>query len=287
MPKKKRLFWRFLLSRIFWKNLGLALGITLVIFIIVRIGLHFYTDHDKEIQVPNLTGLNLPEVDQLCYQQDLLWVIQDSVYNPDVPGGSVIDQYPPAGFRVKKKRKVFLTTNSWYPEMVLMPKASDTHFRQAKRILETNGLFIDSLEYEPYYARTYVMKQKFRGEIIEPGTPIEKGSGITLVLGQGLSNETDFIPKLINMTKDTATDIALNLHFNIGAVVYDESILTGDDSLTAKVFKQFPDYHNRKAQLGSPIDIWLTLDTLKLMEADSTLFPRDSLGITAIESLNE
>ncbi len=285
MPNKRKSFWRFLLTKVFWKNLGIAFAISLVIFVLVKITLHIYTGHGKEITVPNLTGMDLAEVDQLCYQKDLLWVIQDSIYQPDLPGGEIIDQYPPAGFRVKKKRKIFLTVNSWYPEMVMMPKASDTHFRQAKRILEMNGLFVDSLEYEPYFARTYVMKQKFRGTIIDPGTPIEKGSGITLVLGQGLSNETDYVPKLVHLTKDTATNLALDLHFNIGAVVYDQSILTGEDSIMSRVYKQFPDFHDRKAQLGSPIDIWLTIDSLKLLQADSSLFPVDSLSGFATDTL--
>ena len=265
----------------------IATAIVIILIIITQLTLRIYTDHGKEIPVPNFTGMSLQEVDQLCYQQDLRWVVQDSTYNKDLPGGSIMDQYPPAGFKVKKNRKVFLTTNSWYPEMVMMPSASDTHFRQAKRILESYGLHIDNLEYEPYFARTYVLKQKYKGEVIEPGTPIEKGSGITLVLGQGLSNETDLIPKLIGMTRDTAMNIALNLHFNIGAVVFDESILDEDDSLSARIYKQFPDHHGHKAQLGSPIDIWLTTDTLRLMEADSTLFPRDSLINVGDEQLNQ
>ena len=287
MQKKKTLFWRFLISRVFWKNLAIAIIILVVLLIGIQLSLRFYTDHGKEISVPNFSGMSLQEVDQMCYQKNLKWLIQDSTYNPDTPGGSVVDQYPPAGFKVKKNRKVFLTTNSWYPEMIMMPKASDTHFRQAKKILESAGLHIDSLEYEPYMFRTYVLKQKFRGEIIEPGTPIEKGSGITLVLGQGLSNETDQIPKLVGITRDTAMDIVLNLHFNLGAVVFDESIIDEEDSLQARIYKQFPDYHNHKAKLGSPIDIWLTMDTLKLMEADSTLFPRDSLADFGDEQLNE
>lgn len=286
MPKKKTLFWKFLATRIFWKNFLIALAITAVLILIVQISLRIYTDHGDEIQVPNLTGMKLQEVDQLCFQKNLKWLIQDSTYTAGAPGGTVLDQYPPAGFKVKKNRKIFLTTNSWYPEMIPMPKAYDMSYRQAKRILEIQGLFIESLEYEPYFARTYVLKQKLNGEVIEEGTPVEKGSRIVLVLGQGLSNETDFVPKLVGMKKDSAAELALDLHFNIGAVVFDESILSGEDSINALIYKQFPDYHNRKAQLGSPIDVWLTLDSLKLYRADSTLFVLDTLQQEQIIPLN-
>ncbi|MEA1877143.1 MAG: PASTA domain-containing protein [Bacteroidota bacterium] len=286
MPKKKISFWRFLTTWVFWKNFLIATAIAFGLILVIQLSLKIYTDHGKEIQVPNFTGLNLQEVDHLCFQQELTWLIQDSIYMKDQPGGRVLDQYPTAGFRVKKNRKIFLTTNCWYPEMILMPKAFDMSYRQAKRLLDSQGFFIDSLEYEPYFARTYVLNQKYEGEIIDPGTPIEKGSGIILVLGQGLSNTRDYIPKLINMTRDSAASLSLDLHFNIGAVVFDDSIQSADDSINALVYRQFPDYHNKKAQLGSPIDIWLTLDSLKLFMADSSLFRLDTLQSDEIIPLN-
>ncbi len=261
-------------------------AITIVLIIAVQLVLRNYTDHGEEIQVPNLTGMPLHDADQLCYQKELKWIIQDSVYDKNLPGGIVVDQYPFSGFRVKKNRKLFLTISSWYPEMIPMPKAYDMSYRQAKGILESHGLSIDSLEYEPYFARTYVMKQKYKGYTIDEGTPIEKGSGIVLVLGQGLSNEVDQIPNLIGMVRDSASDIALDLHFNIGAVVFDASILTGEDSLNAKIYKQFPEELNQKARLGSPIDIWLTLDSVKLFKADSVQFKLDSLPPQEFTPLN-
>lgn len=282
MPKKKTSFWRFLATKVFWKNFLLAMAIAFASIVVIQLVLRMYTDHGDEIQVPDFTGMGLQQVDQLCFQKELKWLIQDSIYVKDQPGGIVLDQYPSAGFEVKKNRKVFITTNCWYPELIPMPKAYDMSYRQAKRILESHDLFIDSLEYEPYFARTYVLKQKYRNLIIDEDTPIEKGSGIILVLGQGLSNKTDFIPKLIGMPEDSASSLALDLHFNIGAVVFDNSILTQEDSSNALIYKQFPNYNNNKAQLGSPIDVWLTIDSIKLYLADSTLFKLDSLQMLKI-----
>ena len=286
MPKKKISFWRFLITWVFWKNFLIASAITFGLILAIQLSLNIYTGHGKEIQVPNFTGFTLQEVDQLCFQKELTWLVQDSIYVKDQPGGSVLDQYPAAGFIVKKNRKIFLTTNCWYPEMTLMPKAFDMSYRQAKRVLESQSFFIDSIEYEPYFARTYVLNQKYQGEIIEQGTPIEKGSGIVLVLGQGLSNETDFIPELTLMTHDSAASLLLDLHFNIGAVVFDDSILSAEDSMNALIYKQFPDHNSTKAQLGSPIDIWLSLDSLKLFMTDSSLFMLDSLKTDEIIPLN-
>lgn len=277
MPEKKKLFLRFLISRVFWKNIGIMAVITLIAILIIQLVLRNYTDHGEEIQVPNLTQMDLVQADQLCYQKQLKWIIQDSIYDPEISGGIVLDQYPPAGFRVKKNRKLYLTTSRWYPEMIPMPRAYDMSYRQAKRVLESQGLVIDSLEYEPYFARTYVLRQKYKGEVIEEGTPIERGAGVILVLGQGLSDQTDRIPDLLGMTRDSAAAMALDLHFNIGAVVFDTSILSGEDSLNALIYRQEPERNTTGIRLGSPIDIWLTRDSLKLYKADSVRFRLDKL----------
>ncbi len=291
MPTKKNIFWKFLISRVFFKNLAIAIGLTLLILIIIQVGLWIYTDHGKEIIVPEFSGLSLTETDKLCFEEKLTWIIQDSLYLEDQPGGVVVDQYPSAGARVKKNRKIFLILNSWNPEMILMPKAYETPYRQAVRILEASGLHVDSIEYEPYFAETYVRKQKYKGEIILEGTPIEKGSGITLVLGQGLSDEKAYVPRLTGITRDSARELIMNTHFSLGAIVFDETVITGEDSALAQIFRQLPDFRNNQARLGSAIDVWLTTDSLKLMETDSNLMTPDSLQIVidsiSTESTNE
>ena len=277
MPKKKNTFRKFLISKVFFKNLAIAIGLTFLILTITQIGLRIYTDHGKEITVPKLSGLSLSETDKLCFQEKLKWVIQDSLYLEDQAGGIVLDHYPSAGAKVKKSRKIFLIVNSWNPEIILMPKAYETPHRQALRIIEASGLFVDSIEYEPYFAETYVRKQKYKGEIILEGTPIQKGSGITLVLGQGLSDEKAYVPRLISMSQDSARELIMNTHFSLGAIIYDETVLNEEDSAFAAIFRQIPDFKNNQARLGSAIDIWLTTDSLKLFEVDSTLMAPDSL----------
>jgi beta-lactam-binding protein with PASTA domain len=273
----KSQFLKFLISKVFFKNLLIAIGITLVILIVIQLGLRLYTEHGKEINVPNFSGMQLTEVDQLCYKDNLLWTIVDSVYNRDSAGGIVMDQYPLAGSRVKRNRKIFITTNAYYPETILMPKAVDMPYRQAERLLQSNGLILEDVEYEPYFAPKYVLEQKYEGEVIEPGTPIQKGSGITLVVGQGLSNERAIVPDLILMSKDSAMKVARGSFFNLGAVSYDYSIEDGEDSAQARVYRQFPNENQQKARLGSSIDIWLTIDSLILQPLDSARFPADSL----------
>ncbi|MFO7616691.1 MAG: PASTA domain-containing protein [Bacteroidales bacterium] len=256
---------KFLLSRVFWKNILFALLITIVLILLVQVSLSLYTGHGKKVRVPDFSGLSLGETDRICASNELLWLIQDSIYQKEVPGGSVLDQYPLPGSYVKKNRKIHLIVNAWQPEMIKMPKAYDMPYRQAERVLQGAGLFVASTEYVPFFAKTYVLEQKYEGQPILEGTLIEQGSGITLVIGGGLSNQRAPVPFLLALSRQDALKDALNNYFNLGAVKYDLSVLNGQDSLLARIYRQFPEAGS-PAQLGFTIDIWLTVDSLKLME---------------------
>ncbi|MCX6223598.1 MAG: PASTA domain-containing protein [Bacteroidia bacterium] len=216
---------RFLFSRIFWKNVLIALLVTIGLIILVQISLYFYTGHGKKIRVPDFTGMSLQQVDRLCSQNNIKWIIQDSTYLAESPRGSVLNQY---------------------------------------------------IEYIPHFAPTYVLEQKFGGKIITEGTNIEKGSGITLVVGEGLSNERAPVPNLLNISRETARILALNNYFNLGASKYDSTVTNALDSSMAKVYKQFPDV-SYQARLGFSIDIWLTRDSLRIMLMDSAFAVNDTL----------
>lgn len=273
---------QFLLSRIFWKNVLIAVLVFLGLIVLIQVSLYFYTDHGKKIRVPDFTGMSLQQVDRLCLQNHIIWIIQDSTYLAESPRGAVLDQYPEPGSGIKKNRKIFIITNCWFPQLIKMPKAFDMPYRQAERVLFSAGLHISNIEYIPHFAPTYVLEQKFGGKLIAEGTNIEKGSGITLVVGEGLSNERSPVPNLLNIGRETARIIAMNNYFNLGATQYDSTVNNARDSALAKVYRQFPDFSNL-ARLGTSIDIWLTMDSLRIMKMDSAFSTMETLNNDTIQ----
>jgi hypothetical protein len=102
---------------------------------------------------------------------------------------------------------------------------------------------------------------------------------IDLVLGRGLSSQRTALPRLTGTTLDQARNEILGSSLNLGAYVFDATVLTAEDSLNAFVYKQNPEYHpDASVQLGSAVYIWLTTDTLRILpgtvETD-TLNPED------------
>ncbi|HVN57084.1 MAG TPA: PASTA domain-containing protein [Bacteroidales bacterium] len=270
----------FLVTRVFAKHLGLAAVILVGILILLLIWLNLYTRHGQSRVVPDFHGRTRSETARLARKSRLKYVIIDSVYTSAVGPGCIAGQTPPAGFRVKKWRRINLTINAINPEMVAAPDLVGLPKRQAIAVMGTAGLEIGQRFYIPDLSVDFVLKQLHNGQEVKPGEFIRKGSVIDLVLGKGLSNKRAAVPNLIGMNLTAAKNEILSSSMNLGTFVYDSTIVSGLDSVNAFVFKQNPDFsESATLQLGSAIYLWLTVDSAKL-PVDSTLVSRrDSLGI--------
>jgi beta-lactam-binding protein with PASTA domain len=105
---------------------------------------------------------------------------------------------------------------------------------------------------------------------------------VDLVLGRGLSSQRTTLPRLTGYTLEQARNEILSASLNLGAFVFDATVLTHDDSLNAFVFKQNPEYRSEATvQLGSAVYIWLTTDSLKM---PSDTLSTDTIFMTDDES---
>jgi beta-lactam-binding protein with PASTA domain len=202
------------------------------------------------------------------------YTIVDSVYTSLVSRGCIVEQSPNAGLKVKKWRNIALTINAFRPEMVAMPDLVDLPKRQAISLIESSGLKMGKLIYKSDLSIDVVLDQLNDGNKISKNDSLQKGSVIDLVLGKGLSNMRTPVPNLIGMNLEPATNRILESSLNLATFIYDNTILTAEDSLNAFVYKQNPE--NREdatLQIGSSMYLWLTVDSLKL-PADSTSIVR-------------
>jgi len=262
---------KFIFSKVFVKNLGLAIAIVIGGVMILLIWLNFYTRHGQARPVPDFFGLTLEQTAIIAKKSKVKYQVIDSVYTNIVPRGCIAEQNPKPGFKVKKWRNVVLTINAFHPEMVAMPNLIDLPKRQAILIVESSGLDMGLLKYKPDLSIDVVIEQQLNGKKIAAGDSIQKGSVIDLVLGKGLSNQRTPVPELIGYNLESARNRILVSSLNLGAFIYDNSILNGEDSLNAFVYKQNPEFNEESSlQLGSAVYLWLTTDSAKL-PVDSTL----------------
>lgn len=269
---------KFLTSKTFIKHLLYAFGIITAMLILTFLILKVYTHHGQALSVPNFTGLTLEEVQIKAKKNKMRIEISDSIFNNNKPKGTVIEQNPAVGFKVKKNRRIFLVINASNPEKVKMPNIVGVSHRQAEAVLKNSGLEIGRLIHVPDIAVNNVLKQKYNGNEIEEGDLVPKGSKIDLVLGMGLSDQKTQIPDLDHYTLEKAKNRILRSALNMGAIIYDESILDKTDSSEAQVWRQYPSFkENKLIRLGSTVDLWLTVDSARLypktqMQIADTLF---------------
>ena len=177
---------KFFTSKVFLKQIALAIVAIIVLCFIVLKWLNISTNHGDFETVPNLTGKSIDVADIELKENNLVMEIQDSAnFNPDYPRFSVIEQDPPAGEKVKEDRKIYLTLNPSGYRKITVPDLRGRTFRQAKPTLEALGFKIGKKTYVDYLGENEVVKMRFKNQDIKAGEQLPKTSTIDLVLGNG------------------------------------------------------------------------------------------------------
>jgi len=234
-------------------NIGILLSISVLILIAIVYSLSSFTRHGETITVPDFTGYYYQELEGQPEFSKFKFAIIDSIYDAGKEKGSIVSQDPSADSKVKEGRHIYLTVVAMNPETIAMPNLVDLSLRNASSIIETYGLKINKLSYVPDIAKNAVVEQKYRGENIEEGTPIIKGSGIELVLGLGTENDYIKVPLLIGLTRKQAIHELHLASLNLGEEHFDQ----GDDTTTVRIYRQSPNYSKEQTvKMGEIIELW-------------------------------
>ncbi len=257
---------KFIKSRVFLKHLVLSIIIVVVIVAIVLQQLKSYTHHGESYPVPDFTGLTIDEFEATAEQAHLKFEIIDSMHFDDANPGAVVEQVPEPGFKVKKNRIVFLTINSTVPEMVVLPKLTDISFRQSLGLIENCGLKPGKITYQPSEYNNLVLNIEQDSKILKQGDIIQKGSRVDLVIGSSKGVQDTPLPDLTGMTYVEAKSLLTSNMLNTGSLICDGTIITSEDTLAGIIWKQYPGKNIKLVSLGTSVDLWLTLDLIKISQ---------------------
>jgi len=179
-------FVKFLTSKVFFKQLALAIVAIVVLCFIMLKWLNITTNHGDFVVVPDLKGKSIETVKIELDDNDLAMEIQDSAnFNPNYPKYSVIEQSPLAGAQVKENRKIYLILNPSGYRKVAVPNILKRTFRQAKPQLEALEFKIGNITYLDNIGKDVVLGMKHNGKTLKAGTKLPLTSTIDLVLGNG------------------------------------------------------------------------------------------------------
>ncbi|OFX61851.1 MAG: hypothetical protein A2066_18980 [Bacteroidetes bacterium GWB2_41_8] len=267
----------FLKSKTFKVNAIAVFAVTIALILLGMLSLRIYTDHGESVEIPDLKGKTASEVADILDRNDLRFEIRDSVYSIETAPGTVLDQYPKPGLRVKENRTIFITLCAISQELIAMPQLTDISYRQAANIIESSGLIAGNIEYKPSEFPNLVLEQKMNGNIVRVGEMIPKGSVIDLVLGSDSNGETSEVPTLFGRNLTEARLTLGEAFLNVGTITYDESFTSEDQKTKGLIWKQSPDPAEIfEVARGTSIDIWLTIDPTKLVAKPETEEPENS-----------
>jgi beta-lactam-binding protein with PASTA domain len=255
---------KFITHKSFLVNiLVIILVILLIIFIFFSL-LGKITKHDETQKVPSVIGKTYDEAKQILEVAGLDASIQDSVYIDTAKALQVMRQSPDGDAIVKLGRKIYLTINRSVPPQIDMPDLRGFSLKSAQLYLQSLGLKIGDTTYVPDIAKNAVKDQLFNGTSIEPGTKINMGSKISLVIGNGVGQETMNVPDLIGMTVTEARSYLSNSSIELGAIIPLGQVT---DTENAYIARQNPQPYSEiaagesvrnKIGPGQIMDVWIS-----------------------------
>ncbi len=144
-----------------------------------------WTLHGDSRQVPSVKGLSLGSATAMLHSDDLSVEVMDSVFDSGHNPGSVVEQTPHAGSKVKPGRTVYLTIAAFSPKMVTVPDFRNVSARQGQSMFEGLGLKSVRVVNVPSEYKDLVLGVKYNGVPISPGARIPVTSSVTIEVGTG------------------------------------------------------------------------------------------------------
>lgn len=255
---------KFITGKSFFVNLLVVLLVVLIMIFLFFSLLGILTRHNETTKVPSVTGKSFEEARKILENAGLEAGIQDSVYADTARPLQVLRQSPDVDEIVKEGRTIYLTINRLVPPQVEMPDLRGFSIKSAELYLQSVGLKLGDVSYVPDIARNAVKEQLFNNAPILPGTKINMGSSIAVVVGNGVGSEEMDVPDLVGLTVDQAKAFLSGNSIELGAIIALDAV---SDTANAFIAQQKPDLYStlstgevvkNKISPGQIMDIWIS-----------------------------
>lgn len=168
--------------------------------------LDFWTFHGEERVVPDVKGQTFESAAGNVDISGLNAIISDSVFDSYSRPGTVVEQIPVAGARIKKGGNVYLTIVAFSPKLVTVPDFFNASARQARSMFEGLGIKeIREVTVPSEYAGL-VLGAKFNGVALQPGARIPVSAIVTIEVGSGWQENFESGADIDSLAIDTAIE---------------------------------------------------------------------------------
>lgn len=184
----KDFFKKFASTRLWAHLLGMLLVVVLLFFG-VQWWLSIYTHHGEGVDVPQLYNMDYDEAEEMLEELGLLLSVNDSAYMEGMAAGRILQQSPREGASVKEGRTIYVKVSSQTMPTVEIPDLiNNSSYRRAKARLQSLAFILE----EPKLIdgeKDWVYGIECDGRSVHTGERVAKRSRLTLVIGNGTSEE--------------------------------------------------------------------------------------------------
>jgi len=172
----------------------------------------------RTVDVPDLSGKSLVEVNELLSLKGLNLKIEGEDYDADVPAGHIIRQDLPFGSRVKEQRSIRVYVSKG-PRVQSVPSVVGESLDKAEAVLLQNGLKVAKV------IRVHSTSAEKDRVIAQKPAPGEKiAEKITLVVSSGPYEEIYYCPDFQGMIKQEAVQLAEKLGLKVSVTGSGETV---------------------------------------------------------------
>ncbi len=215
----------------FTKHKNLTIVIVLLILFALSLGgtiLGFNLTRSKDIQIPNLVGKTIEEVENALKDTKLTYEVAEEKYDVEVDAGLVISQTPEyrENYTIKEDTKIELVV-SLGQKLTIVPKVTGMTEEEATKKLEESDLeVVVNEEFNDKVEAGYVISQD-----VDPETEVGAGSTVTITVSKGI--ETSTVPNVIGKSEEDAKKELESAGLTVSATLTEED-RTKDNGVVIK-----------------------------------------------------
>ncbi len=181
------------------------------------------TRHGSEFELPDIVEMQVDDATELLEMSGLELEVTSEEYHYDKPEGTILNQYPIHGTKVKSGRTVKVVA-SIGQKSVVVPEVSGISVRQAKLNIEAADLVLGDIAWtftDSLPERVVVFSYPSSGREVQIGT------AINLMVNRGSLMNITFMPKLAGLSLEEARVKIAGAGLVIGLIKYlpDENYL--------------------------------------------------------------
>lgn len=195
------------------------LAILIVIFLVVAgvsayLTLTLIIKSEDTVIVPDLVGKDVVTALEQLTDLQLNTKVNGSEYSRQFPKNHIIFQEPAPGSEIKKDRDIRIIISKG-PKNLLMPNLISLSERQARMIMEENGISQGHLTHTYFKS---VEKDHIIVHVPPAGTVIARGASVDLLVSMGPRPAAYQMPELAGLSLDKAVLMIEKTHLTIGDI---------------------------------------------------------------------